>query len=77
MKNPFVKKDNTVLIAAVAIGTVVAGTVAYLYLTDSGSGIRDNVKEKAKNIAKDVAVGWISRTTGIAKEHLNKAAKAV
>jgi len=40
MKNPFEKNDHKVLIAGIAIGTVAAGAAAYLFLTETGSGIR-------------------------------------
>lgn len=75
MKNPFIKKDHTILITAIALGVIVAGSVTYLYLTESGETLRDNLKDKAKNKAQDIAAGFISRKTGISKKHLVKAAK--
>jgi len=39
MKNPFKKKDNTLLIAGIAIGAA-AASLAYLFLTESGSAVR-------------------------------------
>lgn len=40
MKNPFEKNDHKVLIAGIAVGAIVAGTAAYLFLTETGSEIR-------------------------------------
>lgn len=77
MKNPFVKKDKTLLITAIAVGAVAAGAATYLYLTDSGASFRGNLKKKAKKAAKDVAAGAISRKTGLPKKHTKKAADAV
>jgi hypothetical protein len=40
MKNPFEKHSTSGTIAAVLLGGVALGTVAYLYLTDSGANKR-------------------------------------
>jgi len=42
MKNPFKKHDNTLLIAGIAIGAA-AASLAYLFLTESGSAVRKRV----------------------------------
>jgi hypothetical protein len=42
MKNPFKKKDNTVLIAGIAIGAA-AASFAYLFLTESGTAVRQQL----------------------------------
>jgi len=39
MKNPFKKKDKTLLIAGIAIGAA-AASLAYLFLTESGTAVR-------------------------------------
>ncbi len=39
MKNPFKKKNNTLLIAGIAIGAA-AASLAYLFLTESGTAVR-------------------------------------
>lgn len=48
MKNPFVKEDNSLVIAAVAIGAIAAGAIAYLYTSKK----RFSFREKLTNIAK-------------------------
>jgi hypothetical protein len=46
MKNPFEKKDSSVLIASVAVGAVVVGSAAaYLMLTDKGAGLRKELNK--------------------------------
>jgi hypothetical protein len=72
MKNPFKKKDNTAIIATIAVASIAAGAVAYLFLTDSGSDVRSGLKKKIKSIAKDAAVDAITKHIKIPK----KAAKA-
>jgi hypothetical protein len=42
MKNPFKKHDNTLLIAGIAIGAA-AASLAYLFLTESGSVVRQQI----------------------------------
>ncbi|MGY3214989.1 hypothetical protein [Mucilaginibacter sp. HD30] len=42
MKNPFKKKDNTLLIAGIAIGAA-AASLAYLFLTESGIAVRQQL----------------------------------
>ena len=42
MKNPFKKKDNTLLIAGIAIGAA-AASLAYLFLTESGTAVRQQL----------------------------------
>ncbi len=71
MKNPF-KKDNTTLIAAIAVASVAAGAVAYLFLTENGHDARKSMKKKIKSIAKDAAADAV-KYTRISK----KAVKAV
>ena len=73
MKNPFKKQDHSGLIAVIAIGSIAACAVAYLYLTESGKSARKGVMKKLKEKAKDVASGVVSKKTGISK----KAAKTV
>jgi gas vesicle protein len=43
MENPFNKKENTALIVGVIAGAVVAGAVAYLFLTDTGTQVRQKL----------------------------------
>lgn len=40
MKNPFEKNDHKILIAGILFGSAVAGAVAYLFLTRTGSQLR-------------------------------------
>ncbi|MFD0750537.1 hypothetical protein ACFQZS_10310 [Mucilaginibacter calamicampi] len=42
MKNPFKKKSNTLLIAGIAIGAA-AASLAYLFLTESGTAVRQQL----------------------------------
>ena len=42
MKNPFKKKNNTLLIAGIAIGAA-AASLAYLFLTESGTVVRQQL----------------------------------
>ncbi len=42
MKNPFKKKSNTLLIAGIAIGAA-AASLAYLFLTESGIAVRQQI----------------------------------
>jgi len=46
MKIPFVKHDNTMLIASVAIGSVAAGAAAYLFMTEKGKTMRQSLMER-------------------------------
>ena len=53
MKNPFKKKNNTLLIAGIAIGAA-AASLAYLFLTESGTAVRQQLagyfgKDEADN----------------------------
>jgi hypothetical protein len=77
MKNPFEKEDHTALIAAIAIGAVTAGAIAYLYLTESGGETREAIKHKLKDEAKELISGFISGKTGISKPTVKKAADHV
>jgi hypothetical protein len=77
MKNPFEKKDNTVLILALFGGIAIAGTLAYLYLTESGADTRESLKRKLKREGRDLAAGVISKRTGIKKKTLKKVANHV
>ncbi|NNU34348.1 hypothetical protein HK413_09700 [Mucilaginibacter sp. S1162] len=45
MKNPFVKQNNTALIALGITGAAAAGAIAYLYLTDSGNNTRNKISD--------------------------------
>ncbi|RYY37261.1 MAG: hypothetical protein EOP46_03385 [Sphingobacteriaceae bacterium] len=74
MKNPFVKRDNTKLIAAILAGSVLAGAAAYLFLTDSGTSVRGSVKKKLKEKGKDLAADLASKKTGFSKKTLKKVA---
>lgn len=77
MKNPFEKQDNSAFIATVLIGSIAAGAIAYLYLTQSGSHARGGIKRKLKEKAKNAAAGAVSKKTGISKKLIKKAADHV
>jgi hypothetical protein len=77
MKNPFKKKDDTVLIVTLFACAVIAGTFAFLYLTESGAAARKSLKHKLKEEGRDLAAGVISDRTGIKKKTLKKVADHV
>lgn len=52
MKNPFVKQDNSVMVVSIALGSVAAGAAAYLFLTEKGAGIRNQMTDK---------LGWLGK----------------
>lgn len=76
MKNPFEKENNNALIAAIVIGGIAAAALAYLFLTESGEEVLDNLKHKIKETAKDITSGIISDKTGISKKTVKTAADA-
>ena len=43
MKNPFEKNDHKVLIGGIILGTALAGTAAYLFLTETGASVRQEL----------------------------------
>ncbi|MGF7081579.1 hypothetical protein [Mucilaginibacter sp. UYCu711] len=88
MKNPFVKQNNTALIALGITGAAAAGAIAYLYLTDSGnttrnkisdtiSGEIDKLAETFKNSFKDLAAGIVSDKTHVSKKTVKAVADRV
>jgi gas vesicle protein len=68
MKNPFKKSDHTVLIAGIAIASVAAGALAYLFLSESGDETRKSLKKKIKEIAKDAATDIIQKKAKLSKK---------
>ncbi|GAB2978707.1 hypothetical protein GCM10027049_12820 [Mucilaginibacter puniceus] len=77
MKNPFAKEDNRGAIAAVLLGGVALGAVAYLYLTDSGASQRGKFKKTLKEKGKKMAANAVSKKLGISKKTLKKLADKV
>ncbi len=78
MRNPFEKRsNNSGTIAAVLLGGVALGAVAYLYLTDNGAKQRGKFKKKLKEKGKELASGAISKKTGISKKLIKKVADKV
>jgi hypothetical protein len=84
MKNPFVKQNNTTLIALGVTGAAAAGAIAYLYLTESGHTTRGKISnnlsdgwgklgETLKDTFNGILAGVISDKTPVSK----KTAKAV
>jgi gas vesicle protein len=45
MKNPFERNDHRILIGGVIAGSIIAGTAAYLFLTETGSSVRRQVTD--------------------------------
>ena len=74
MKNPFKKEGHTTLIAAVAIATVAAGTIAFLLLTKKGQDTRAGLKKRIKAITKDATIDAFSKKTEITKKAVKKVA---
>jgi gas vesicle protein len=68
MKNPFKKSDHTLIIAGIAIASVAAGALAYLFLSESGEETRESLKKKIKEIAKDAASGLINKKDKLTKK---------
>jgi len=77
MKKLFEKHSNTGTIAAVLLGGVALGAVAYLYLTDSGKTKRGQFKKKLKEKGKHLASSAISKKTGLSKKLVKKVADHV
>jgi hypothetical protein len=72
MKNPFVKQNNTGLIAVATVAAAGAGALAYLYLTESGHEVRNSVAHKLKDEFKNLASNFISGKIGVSKKTVNK-----
>ena len=77
MKNPFEKEDHTGLVILVAAAAVTAGALAYLYLTEDGGEMRESIKHKLKDTAKDIASGVISEKIGVKKKTVKAVADHV
>jgi gas vesicle protein len=63
MRNPFKKDNHIALIGAIVIGTVAAGAIAFLFLTEIGNDTRKSLKKKVKSFAKDAAADVFSKKT--------------
>ena len=50
MKNIFDKRGNGVLVTSVTIGSVAAGTLAYLFLTEGGTNLRRRISDRFRNL---------------------------
>jgi gas vesicle protein len=68
MRNPFKKDNHIALIGAIVIGTVAAGAIAFLFLTEIGNDTRKSLKKKVKSFAKDAAADVISKKKQNQKE---------
>jgi len=77
MENPLKKEDNSQLIVMIAAGAVVAGALAYLFLTESGDEVLESIKHRIKDKAKDLAADVISNKTGVKKHTVKKVADKV
>lgn len=77
MKNPFEKDNKTTLILGAAIVSVAAGAIAFLFLTETGSNERKDLKRKVKSMAKKAAVDAISKKTKIEKKAVEAVADHV
>ncbi len=45
MKNPFVKDRNNALIAGIIIGSVAAAAITYLFVTEKGTAVREDIAD--------------------------------
>ena len=77
MKNPLKTESHTGLYIAIGAAAVVAGAAAYLLLTDDGNKVRNTVREKTKDMLRDLASTFVSEKTGIQKKTVRKAAEHV
>jgi hypothetical protein len=78
MKNPFVKQKNTGLIAvASVVAAAGAGTLAYLYLTESGNDVRNSISHKLKDEFKNLVSNFISGKTCLSKHTVKTVADHV
>ena len=55
MKNPLVKQDNSLLFAGIAIGTLAAGAITYVLLSDNASGIRTFVTDQLSSLIDKIS----------------------
>jgi len=78
MKNPFVKQRNTGFIAATSVVAAAgAGALAYLYLTESGTEVRNSISHKLKDEFKNMVSNFISGKTGVSKDTVKTVADHV
>jgi gas vesicle protein len=68
MKNPFKKSNPTAIIAGVAIASIAAGALAYLFLSESGNETRKSLKKKIEDIAKDAVTKFNSQKEKLAEK---------
>jgi gas vesicle protein len=68
MKNPFKKSDPTAIIAGVAIASIAAGALAYLFLSESGGETRKSLKKKIEEIAKDAVTKFNDQKEKLAQK---------
>jgi hypothetical protein len=57
MKNPFERRDNTVLVASVVVGSVAVGAATYFLLTEAGSKIRERFTNQFNSLRTRFAGG--------------------
>lgn len=75
MKNPFEKKDNTVLIASIVIGAVAAAGVTYLLLTETGATVRDQLAKQVDRL-RNLITGAEEQREEPVVDYVNKRPKA-
>jgi gas vesicle protein len=68
MKNPFKKSDPAAIIAGVAIASIAAGALAYLFLSESGDETRKSLKKKIEDIANDVVTKFHDQKEKLAQK---------
>ena len=50
MKNPFERRDNTVLVASVVVGSVAVGAAAYFLLSEAGTSVRERLSNQFSRV---------------------------
>jgi len=76
MKNPFEKDDHRLLIAGIIVGSVVAGAAAYLFLTETGSTVRQQLAGHLSRMKQSFLGGGSEPPAEEEPEYLKKPHKA-
>lgn len=76
MKNPFEKKDNTVLVASLALGTAAVGAATYFILSEKGAALRQKVTDQFSRVRNLFNKADIEEHAEPAPVYVRKKAKA-
>ncbi|QKJ30326.1 hypothetical protein HQ865_11345 [Mucilaginibacter mali] len=75
MKNPFERRDNTVLIASLALGTVAVGAATYFVLSEKGAALRQRVTDQFSRVRNLFGGSTLEEHTEPTLEYARKKAK--